>query len=244
MWPVKFKGDAFIPTAQEFQAQRQAMQLALRKSIQKTAPGMEVSFESQTLVRVKAHATLARWSPIGIQGGPMFTFAGAGFPKGMEERTAIQGAALENRKPWGILAEPVAANKFAWVIVKGIALANVTIDNTARPNIGCDCETGQAALVVKEGGPARILYRQAGTGLRPCIIDISPTTPRFFVGTNAAGSIAPGFFGLITATGDTSFIVWAKNESPTGTVAASAKVGCTWDDLQRSYVITLEFCED
>jgi hypothetical protein len=244
MWPVKFKGDAFIPTAQEFQAQRQAMQLALRKSIQQTTPGMELNFDSQTIVRVKAHATLPRWAPIGIQAGPVFPFTGAGFPKGIEQRIALQGSAVANRKPWGILAEPSAANKFAWVIVKGLALANVTIDNAARPNGGCDCETGQAALVVKEGGPARILYRQAGTGLRPCLIDIMPTTPRFFIGTNAASAIAPGFFGLITAAGDSSFIVWAKNESPSGDVGASAKVGVTWDDLQRLYVITLEYCEE
>ena len=174
----------------------------------------------------------------------MFAFSGAGFPAGIEQRMSLQGAAVADRKPWGVLLEPAITDKFAWVIIKGIALCNVTIDSTSRPNIGCDVKTGETALVVREGGPARILYRQAGTGLRPCVIDLCPITPRFFIGTNAASDIAPGGEGLITAQGDSGFIVSAKNESETGTVAASAKVGVTWDDLQGLYVITLEYCED
>ena len=190
---------------------------------------------------VKAHASLAKYSIVQLS-QPLFLPSGATFPKGLEMQMAFQGAGAVYGKPWAVVIEPIASGKLGWCVTSGIAMASVIIGNNTAPNRGCDVDAG--SLVAKEGGAARILYRQAGTGPRPCVIDLCPITPRFFIGRNAAFDIEPDEFGTITAVGDSQFVVQAKNESETGNVKASAKVGCTWDDIQGLYVVTMEFCDE
>ncbi len=238
MFKVKFRGDDARPTQAEYLATRRAALDAMGRELQRVAPGIEIPQRSQTLARVKGHATLARWAPIQL-GAALMQPTGATFTPGLEHVTAFQGAAPEKGKPWAVLLEPCSLGSYAWAIVSGLALSSVVIATASRPNAGADIGSS-GSLEVFEGGAARILWRQSGIGLRPCVLDLAPITPRSFVALTV-GSIGAGVLGTVQPTGNTALTIDAFNEA-SGSIAAGAKVGCTWDDYNGRYFISMEFC--
>jgi hypothetical protein len=234
---VKFRGDDHRPTQSEHNATRKAALDAMGRELSRIAPGVDIPKRSQTLARVKGHAALSRWQPIGL-GAALMPPTGATWTPGLEFVSAFQGIAAEKNKPWGILLEPCSVGSYAWCIVRGLALASVTIANTSRPNAGADI--GTSGLEIAEGGTARVLWRQAGTGARPCLLDLCPSTPKWFVATTLE-AIAAGDMGTVKPAGADTLIIDVKNEA-SETVPVSSKIGVSWDDYQGVYVISMEFC--
>lgn len=236
---MKFRGDSSQVTAAQFNSMLQAAERERARPFNVADYASSADRPSQSLVRVEAHANLQAFYPVGL-GDPR------PYPSAEDRRLKLSAGlafvtvAPEQGRPFAILQEPLQAGRVGWAVVAGLTVAFVKVANVADPCKAAGIIEGE--LRVMEGGPAPIVYRQNGTGFTPCVIHLSPSPPRFIVGTTAA-AIAPGAIGKVVpmGAGVTDPRYDAKNEA-TKQIASGAKVGITWDDLQALYVVSMEFC--
>lgn len=228
----KFRGDANRLSFEEMQALRES--IGGSYSFRGRFP--ETPNRSQTLVRVKAHSTLARWQPVCID-APLFAPTSNSLTPGLIQATAFNSIAFSVVRPWVVCAEPIPSGKIGWAVIRGITPCMIFVADNSAPKFGAHI-TSNERLEIGNGGPGRILYVRAGTDLQPAVIDLNQVAPRFMTGTTV-GSIAGGAVGSVSVT---SFGTFSARHLGTVTIATSKTVGITWDDSRSEYVVTMEFC--
>lgn len=228
----KFRGDPNRLTFEEMQALRESLggQYNFR------GRGPDSATSSQTMVRIKAHTTLARFQPVCID-APLFAPTSDSLTPGLISTPTFNSVSFSITRPWVICAEPIPNGKVGWAVIRGLTPALVFVADNSAPKYGAQITTNER-LEIGNGGPARILYIRSGTGLQPAVVDVNQVAPRFFTG-QTVGTIAAGAVGSVSVASVGTF--QARHLGTVG-LANAVSVGCTWDDFRREYVVTMEFC--
>ncbi len=173
---------------------------------------------------------------------------------------AIEPAWPDHFLSWGVLQQSCRSGKYARVRVGGIAVAKVNFANA-------DASTGHKYATVKDSeygyldsapcGPAKILWKESGTGQKWCKLWLGAPMPAGFVGRTsgtisaASGSNFPytlgsGTIDIAKRSGstyvDASWNLTVYNTVPVE-VAASVLVVGSYDDVGTP-IVTVEPCEE
>jgi hypothetical protein len=156
----------------------------------------------------------------------------------------VEGDLRNGPGPCGILLAPIQDDDYGPMLLAGVCIARVDIINANHTHAWF--KTGQAELRSGFAGPAEILYKPSGTGIKECLVllGVNPQVTRkakLDADLTAGSSAAASFYvnGLDRGS-ETVYFNWM--EAGSTSIPLETEILAQWYDDEEKWVFVQQEC--